>query len=110
MCLAVPALVKAINGTEARVELGSVERLVSLALTPDVREGDYVLVHTGFAIGVVDEEEAQVTLRLLRELVDTYKADELFYEAGLTKAPTSEPKDYQLAPGLAVNLSKLADL
>jgi hydrogenase expression/formation protein HypC len=48
--------------------------MVSLALTPDVHEGDYVLVHTGFAISVVDEEEAQATLRLFRELADMYES------------------------------------
>ena len=74
MCLAVPTLVKAIDGTKAWVELGGVERMVSLALTPDVHEGDYVLVHTGFAISVVDEEEAQATLRLFRELADMYES------------------------------------
>ena len=109
MCLAVPALVKSVDGTAAQVELGGVERVVSLALTPEAREGDYVLVHTGFAIGVVDEDEAQATLTLLRELVETYEVDELFYEAGLSEAQPSEPDDYQLAPGLAVDLSKLAD-
>ena len=110
MCLAVPALVKTINGTDAVVELGSVERAVSLALTPDVRQGDYVLVHTGFAIGVIDEQEAQATLSLLRELAETHEVDELFYESGLARTPASDPADYQLAPGLAVNLSKLTDL
>jgi hydrogenase expression/formation protein HypC len=109
MCLAVPALVKEISGTEARVELGSVERVISLVLTPDVREGDYVLVHTGFAISVVDEKEAQDTLRLLCELVDTHPVDELFHEAGSAEASPFEPKDYKLAPGLAVDLSKLAE-
>jgi len=74
MCLAVPALVKAIDGTKAWVEVGGVERMASLALTPDVREGNYVLVHTGFAISVVDEEEAQATLRLFRELADMYES------------------------------------
>jgi hydrogenase expression/formation protein HypC len=76
MCLAVPALVKTIDGTKAWVELGSVERVVSLVLTPDVRKGDYVLVHTGFAIGVVDEKEAQATLNLLRELVDMHDVEQ----------------------------------
>ena len=70
MCLAVPALIKAIDGTSAQVELGGVERAVSLIFTPDAREGDYVLVHTGFAISVVDEEEAQATLRLFQELFE----------------------------------------
>lgn len=70
VCLAVPALIKAIDGTSAQVELGGVERAVSLIFTPDAREGDYVLVHTGFAISVVDEEEAQATLRLFQELFE----------------------------------------
>jgi hydrogenase expression/formation protein HypC len=110
MCLAVPALVKTIDGAQALVELGGVERRVSLALTPDVRVGDYVLIHTGFAIGVVDEEEAQVTLNLLRELAETHEVDELFYETGLTETRPTAPGDYHLAPGLAVDLSRLADL
>ena len=71
MCLAVPALIKVIDGTSAQVELGGVERAVSLIFTPEAREGDYVLVHTGFAISVVDEEEAQATLRLFQELFES---------------------------------------
>jgi len=70
MCLAVPALIKTIEGTQGRVELGGVERVVSLLFTPKACEGDYVLVHTGFAISVVDEEEAQATLRLFQELFE----------------------------------------
>jgi hydrogenase expression/formation protein HypC len=71
MCLAVPALIKAIERTNAQVDLGGVERVVSLLFTPDVRVGDYVLVHTGFAISVVDEAEAQATLLLLRDWIET---------------------------------------
>jgi hydrogenase expression/formation protein HypC len=41
---------------------------VSIALTPDVKVGDYILVHTGYSIGVVDEDEAQETLKLFNEL------------------------------------------
>jgi len=70
VCLAVPALIKAIDGTSAQVELGGVERVVSLIFTPKARQGDYVLVHTGFAISIVDEEEAQATLRLFQELFE----------------------------------------
>jgi len=111
MCLAVPALIKEINGTEALVELGSVERAVSLALTPEAGVGDYVLVHTGFAIGVVDEEDAQATLSLLQELAEKFEADELFYESGLAETPAPESdQDYHLAPGLAIDLSNLTDL
>lgn len=71
MCLAVPALIKAIDGTNAQVDLGGVERVVSLLFTPNAHVGDYVLVHTGFAIGVVDEAEAQATLQLLDKLAET---------------------------------------
>ena len=72
MCLAIPTLITSIKGTTARAEIGGVERTISLALTPEARVGDYVLIHTGYAIGVLDEEEAQETLRLLEELADFY--------------------------------------
>jgi hydrogenase expression/formation protein HypC len=68
MCLAVPAQVISLAGQEAEVDLGGVRRRISVVLTPDVRIGDYVLIHTGFAINVLDEEEARETLRLLQEL------------------------------------------
>ena len=68
MCLAVPALVKSINGQEAEVEIGGVTYRTSLWLTPEAKVGDYVLLHTGYAISVLDPEEAQETLRLLKEI------------------------------------------
>jgi len=68
MCLAVPLCVKRIEGLMAEVELSGVLRQVSLMLTPEAKVGDYVLVHTGFAISVIDEQEAQATLSLLKEL------------------------------------------
>ena len=68
MCLAIPALVKSIDGYQAEVDIDGVTRQVSIQLTPDVRVGDYVLLHTGYAINVIDETEAQETLKLLREL------------------------------------------
>ena len=69
MCLAIPALVKSIGGQQAEVELGGVTRRVSIWLTPEVKVGDYVLLHTGYAINIIDEAEAEETLKLLRELV-----------------------------------------
>ena len=72
MCLAIPALIKSIEGTNAIAEIGGVTRPVSIALTPEAQVGSYVLVHTGFAINVVDAEEAQETLRLLTELAASY--------------------------------------
>jgi hydrogenase expression/formation protein HypC len=47
MCLAVPVQVVSIEGNEAEVEIGGVKRRVSIALTPEVKAGDYVLLHTG---------------------------------------------------------------
>lgn len=69
MCLAIPALVKSREGQEAEVEVGGVTRRVSLYLTPEAKVGDYVLLHTGYAINIVDEAEARETLKLLEELV-----------------------------------------
>jgi hydrogenase expression/formation protein HypC len=68
MCLAVPVLIKSIDGREAEAEIGGVSRRVSLWLTPEAAVGDYVLVHTGYAINVLDQEEAEETLRLLEEI------------------------------------------
>ena len=68
MCLAVPSQVKAIEGQYARVEIGGVSRNVSIILTPDVKVGEYILVHTGYSIGVINEEEAQETIKLFNDL------------------------------------------
>lgn len=68
MCLAIPTRIVAIDGQMARVELGGVERQISLALTPEAEVGNYVIVHTGFALSVLDECEAQETLRLFAEM------------------------------------------
>lgn len=70
MCLAVPVLIKSIEGKEAEAEIGGISRRISLWLTPEAKEGDYVLVHTGYAINVLDQEEAEETLRLLREIAE----------------------------------------
>jgi len=72
MCLAIPALVKSIDGQQAEVEIGGVTRRASIQLTPEVKVGDYVLLHTGYAINVIDEAEAEETLKLLRELSEIY--------------------------------------
>jgi hydrogenase expression/formation protein HypC len=82
MCLAIPAQIKSIRGLEAEVEIGGVGRTISLWLTPEARLGDYVYVHTGYAISVVDEAEALESLRLLHELAEGYPADELFLTTG----------------------------
>jgi hydrogenase expression/formation protein HypC len=68
MCLAVPVRVVSIEGNEAEVEIGGVRRRVSIMLTPEAKVGDYVLLHTGYAINVVNEAEAQETLKILEEM------------------------------------------
>ena len=74
MCLAIPVRISAVDSDGmATVELSGVERRVSLVMTPEAKVGDYVLVHTGFALNVLDEEEAQATLALFDEL-ETFEA------------------------------------
>lgn len=68
MCLAIPARVLSIQGQQAEVDLSGVRRVISIALTPEVHQGEYVLIHTGFAIQVVDEQEAEETLQLFHDI------------------------------------------
>ena len=70
MCLAVPVKIMSIEGDQADVDIGGVSRRVSIALTPEAEVGNYVLLHTGYAINVLNEEEAQETLNLLVRLVE----------------------------------------
>ena len=68
MCLAIPVLIKSIEDKEAEVEIGGITRRISLELTPEARVGDYAIVHTGYAINILDQEEAEETLKLLEEI------------------------------------------
>ncbi len=72
MCLGVPGKVISIEGDLAEVDFSGIRRKVSLLICPDVREGDYVLVHVGFAIQRLDEEEALETLTLFEEIERSY--------------------------------------
>lgn len=75
MCLAVPVQVISRQGDQAEVEIGGVKRRVSLALTPEANVGDYVLLHTGYAISVVDEAEARETLKIFEEMARLEEGD-----------------------------------
>jgi len=77
MCLAVPVMIQNIEGAQAMVELGGVRRMISLVLTPEAGVGNYVLVHAGYAIGIVDEEEAKETLHLLEEMTNLVDQNEM---------------------------------
>ncbi len=69
MCLAIPArIVEIRDGDLAVVELGNIRKEISLALVEGIQEGDYVIVHVGYALQRLDVEEAERTLSLFREL------------------------------------------
>lgn len=68
MCLAVPAKVVEIKDQLASVELNGVRRAASLMLLPEAAVGDYVLVHAGFAMQIVEEKDAEETYALLAEM------------------------------------------
>ena len=75
MCLALPARVVALlDADQAQIDLGGVRKTVSVALVPDARPGDYVIVHVGHAIGRVDPEEAERTLALFATLAEAESA------------------------------------
>ncbi|HEC63156.1 MAG TPA: HypC/HybG/HupF family hydrogenase formation chaperone [Candidatus Acetothermia bacterium] len=77
MCLAVPAKVLSVEGNRAIVDLGGTQAQARLdALAEEVRVGDYLLVHTGFAIRRLDPEDAQETLRLFAELLQALEGED----------------------------------
>lgn len=85
MCLAVPGMIVSVSGEditrEARVDFGGVLKTVNLAFVPEAKVGEYVLVHVGLAISVVDEEEANKVFGYLKEM------DELGELGDLTPNP-----------------------
>jgi hydrogenase expression/formation protein HypC len=85
MCLAIPARITSIDvaADTAKVALGSVGKEISLALIEDAAVGDYVLVHVGYALNKISEEEAQRTLEIIAEM------GLLEEEPGLNPEPTS---------------------
>ena len=70
MCLAVPGKVVEISGDEAVLEVAGLTQRANIGLLPDISVGEWCLVHTGFAIERLSEEEAEETLRLLREYIE----------------------------------------
>jgi len=68
MCLGIPMKVIEINGNDAIAEAGGVRRNIRLDLIEGVNKGDYVLIHTGYAIEKLEEEDALETLKLLDEV------------------------------------------
>ena len=69
MCLAIPARIVALTAPGAAVvELSGVRKAISIALVPEAQVGDYVIVHVGHALGLLDVAEAEATLALFAEL------------------------------------------
>jgi hydrogenase expression/formation protein HypC len=68
MCLSIPSRVISINGNKAIVSVGGAEYEASLQLVEDIEVNDWVLLHTGFAIQKISEEDALEAYKLLREL------------------------------------------
>jgi hydrogenase expression/formation protein HypC len=73
MCLSIPARIISVEGESAKASVGGAIINVGLQMVEDVKEGDYVLVHTGFALQKISDEEAQETLKLIKELDDINK-------------------------------------
>ncbi len=68
MCLALPArIVERRDGDDAVIDAGGVRKVISLALVPEAQVGDYVIVHVGYALSLLDPDEAQKTLALFDE-------------------------------------------
>lgn len=68
MCLGIPMKIKEIKSDFASVETGKLSRKINVQMLSDVRVGDYVIVHAGFAIEKVDPQRAKETLRLISEI------------------------------------------
>ena len=96
MCLAIPGKIRSIEPFKegymrmGKVELGGIVKEINLQLVPDATENDYVLVHVGVAISIVDEEEAKSSLEFLKqmnELDELYNSpvDETITKEGLAK-------------------------
>ena len=94
MCLAIPARIISIDNQMAAVEVGGVSRKASVILLPEAGPGDYVLMHAGFAISLVDEKEALETIRLFEQFANgTYDGET--YGSGETGAcpETGKPEE-----------------
>lgn len=69
MCIGVPGQIISIEGKQGIIETKGIQRKVNLFLVPEAEIGDYVMVHAGTAIQIIDAEDAKATLELLEELL-----------------------------------------
>jgi len=90
MCLAIPGKVQSINGDDpitrmGRINFSGIIKEASLAYVPEVKVGDYVIVHVGFALSKVDEDEAQKVFEYLKQMGELAELNDRWGEA--TDAP-----------------------
>ena len=81
MCLAVPGKIESIEGTDqmlrsGKVNFGGILKNINLAYVPEAKIGDYVLVHVGFAISIIDEAEAMQVFEYLRQIGELAELEE----------------------------------
>lgn len=79
MCLAIPAKVMEINGNYAQADFDGITKKVIIALVPQVKIGQYVIVHAGMAIEILKEEEAQQSLAVWRKMIEDDLVDKSNY-------------------------------
>ncbi len=98
MCLAIPGKIKSLEAPKegymlmGRVEMGGIVKEINLQLVPDAKVDDYVLVHVGVALSIIDEAEAKSSLEFLQQMNEL---DELYNsstEETLTKEETAKKK------------------
>ena len=87
MCLAVPGKITDIQGSTGHVDMLGVGQRISLKLVPDAAVGDYVLVHAGFGIQVIDPAEAAKTLELIAEMPELLGDETLLPQLSPAESP-----------------------
>lgn len=75
MCVAMPGEIIELKNDTAIVNFGKIQKEVMVTLIPDLKKGDYVLVHAGFAINKIEKEEALKTLEIFKELISSLEGD-----------------------------------
>jgi len=85
VCLGIPAQIVELVDAESKIakaEISGVRRNISVALCPEAEVGDWVLVHVGFALAAIDEEQARETVALLEQMGEVYEQELRELEAG----------------------------
>ena len=109
MCLGIPGLITeldSVDGQYAWVDVGGARRRVNMALLTEeeTRPGDWVLIHVGFALARIDEDEAQATLRMLEGMANAYTDELAAMALSASQAAGTAEKSIASAPASASHL------